>query len=68
MLGPSFLCALKIHFAAFSAMRMFALTGKNWTLTLIVFVLSIVPIPINCVSHRLAGVHETFRLWASHFL
>ncbi|KAM5541386.1 hypothetical protein V8D89_004940 [Ganoderma adspersum] len=38
--------------AAFSAMRMFALTGKNWTLTLIVLVLSVVPIPINMIAYH----------------
>ena len=31
-------------------MRMFALTGKNWILTAIVLILSIVPVPINLVS------------------
>ncbi len=44
------LCTLRRGSIAFSAMRMFALTGKNWTLTLMVLVLSIVPVPINMVS------------------
>ena len=38
------------YFLAFSGMRMFALTGKNWILTCVVVILSIVPIPINLVS------------------
>ena len=43
-------CTLTSGPSAFSAMRMFALTGKNWILTLIVLVLSIVPVPINLVN------------------
>ncbi|KAM5541393.1 hypothetical protein V8D89_004947 [Ganoderma adspersum] len=38
--------------AAFSAMRMFALTGKNCILTVIVLVLSIVPVPINLIVYH----------------
>ena len=35
---------------AFSALRVFALTNRNWSIALIVFVLSIVPCGINFVS------------------
>ncbi|PIL30353.1 hypothetical protein GSI_07538 [Ganoderma sinense ZZ0214-1] len=38
--------------AAFSAMRMFALTGKSWALTMAVLVLSMVPVPINLIVYH----------------
>ena len=58
-LGPviMFYCSLYIFFhltqsdAAFSALRVFALTGRNWFLALVFFVLSLAPLIINFVRN-----------------
>ena len=38
--------------AAFSSLRVFALSGRNWTLTTVVGLLSLVPFGANSVSWR----------------
>ena len=37
------------HLSAFSALRVFALTNRNWFIALVVFLLSMAPVGINFV-------------------
>lgn len=43
-----------MHRAAFSGFRTFALTGRAWTISILVFTLSLVPVFVNLVSNTIA--------------
>ncbi|KAH9911375.1 uncharacterized protein B0H18DRAFT_1063037 [Fomitopsis serialis] len=58
LLLPSFQLLLSMIWAAFSALRVFAVSGRNWRLASFVFALSMVPVGTNLVgSIRVTSRH-----------
>ena len=53
------LCRLAhlFRFAAFSALRVFAISGRGWCISSVVFALSLVPVGTNLVSPRPRRAH-----------
>ncbi|KAH9925482.1 uncharacterized protein B0H18DRAFT_1008659 [Fomitopsis serialis] len=58
LLLPSFQLLLSMIWAAFSALRVFAVSGRNWRLASFVFALSMVPVGTNLAS----DIRETYAI------